>query len=635
MSSQEFPENPFGNIAMALSGGGFRAASFSLGAMSYLRHIQSALGSESEEEHALLDNVRFISSASGGTFTNALYSAYIHNGKSFEDCYKKLIEEMQGEDIVDQALTILNNDKEWNQPGNLKRRNIINAFARVYNQRIFEDETFGVFWNKKFVKQFEVCFNATEFYRGLSFRFQTNGVNEPWFDPTKNEDPLSMTGNTYMHFVPPKYHTLKKIRLADMMAASSCFPMGFEPIVYPEDFTYNKDGKELTEEELYAAVIIENYKEKKEILSKPVGLMDGGITDNQGLYSAMTADKLRRSRGENPFDLIIVTDVASYFMDPYIVPKEKKEPAWREKNIHNYIHQLKRLSSLLNIGSLIFALLLLVCTGLLVFTENETLHALSRVAGGIFLALLGITIFLIHLKNKYLPKALDEPGDADINQYITKELGLQHSFTNSIINKLIRYMGYTRLRVLEQMIKARLSSVITMVSDVNLKQIRRLIFKMFYDNPVWNNRRVPNFIYEFSLFNVETRIQRLNSPSRLGWKSTEEDRMILLTNCNYINAVAEDARTMGTTLWFDQSDLKDERLKKLLATGAFTTCGNLLEYVISLRRKGADYEPEIQDKLKILEEKLKADWNRFKGNPYFVTDEFEKKTQLKKPGKTE
>lgn len=634
MSSQEFPDNPFGNIALALSGGGFRAASFSLGAMSYLRYIQSSLGSESEEEHPLLDNVRFISSASGGTFTNALYSAYIHNGKSFEDCYKKLIEEMQGEDIVNQALTILNNDSEWNQPGNGKRRNIINAFAKVYNQRIFEDETFGVYWNKNFVKQFEVCFNATEFYRGLSFRFQTNGKNEPRFDPTEYKDPLSMAGNTYMYFTPPKYHTLKKIRLADMMAASSCFPMGFEPIVYPEDFTYNKNGNELSEEELYAAVIIENYKEKKEILGKPVGLMDGGITDNQGLYSAMTADKLKRSRGEDPFDLIIVTDVASYFMDPYVVPKEKKEPAWRENNILSYINKLKRLSSLLNISSLVFALLLLVCTGLLVFTGNETLHAISWVTGGISLALLGITLLIIRLKNKYLPKALDEPGNADINQYISLELGLQHSFTNSIINKLIHYMGYTRLGVLEQMLKARLSSVITMVSDVNLKQIRRLIFKMFYENPIWNNRRVPNFIYEFSLFNVEARLHRLSSPSRLGWKTTEEDRMILLTNCQNINAVAEDARTMGTTLWFDQSDLKDNRLKKLLATGAFTTCGNLLEYVISLRRKGAKYEPEIQEKLDVLEKKLKADWSRFKGNPYFVTDEFEKKTQLKKPGKT-
>ncbi|HXB43169.1 MAG TPA: hypothetical protein VNV85_03900 [Puia sp.] len=36
-----------------------------------------------------------------------------------------------------------------------------------------------IFWNREYVAEFEVCFNSTEFYRGLSFRFQTEGDLNP------------------------------------------------------------------------------------------------------------------------------------------------------------------------------------------------------------------------------------------------------------------------------------------------------------------------------------------------------------------------------------------------------------------------------------------------------------------------
>ena len=41
MPAQKFPlTTPFKNIALALSGGGFRAASFSLGTLSYLERLK-------------------------------------------------------------------------------------------------------------------------------------------------------------------------------------------------------------------------------------------------------------------------------------------------------------------------------------------------------------------------------------------------------------------------------------------------------------------------------------------------------------------------------------------------------------------------------------------------------------------
>jgi hypothetical protein len=73
---------PFKKIAMALSGGGYRAASFSLGAMSYLHELDYA-----DTGKTLLDNVEFISSASGGTFAGILYSMHVRKKIPFEKTY--------------------------------------------------------------------------------------------------------------------------------------------------------------------------------------------------------------------------------------------------------------------------------------------------------------------------------------------------------------------------------------------------------------------------------------------------------------------------------------------------------------------------------------------------------------------
>lgn len=65
------------------------------------------------------------------------------------------------------------------------------------------------------------------------------------------------------------------------------------------------------------------------------GLIDGGVVDNQGLYSLGLEDSLRPPKYNaasepspngkpepRPFDLLIACDVASYFLDPYEVPSE-------------------------------------------------------------------------------------------------------------------------------------------------------------------------------------------------------------------------------------------------------------------------------------------------------------------------
>ncbi|NJK52252.1 MAG: patatin-like phospholipase family protein [Leptolyngbyaceae cyanobacterium SU_3_3] len=61
----------------------------------------------------------------------------------------------------------------------------------------------------------EIAFNATEFRTGVAFRFQKS----------TNDSALIGNGNVSI----PK-ESAKDIRLADIVAASSCFPGGFEPM---------------------------------------------------------------------------------------------------------------------------------------------------------------------------------------------------------------------------------------------------------------------------------------------------------------------------------------------------------------------------------------------------------------------
>ena len=134
--------SPFGRIALSLSGGGFRAAAFNIGMMSFLDKIKFP---SSEKNESLLDHVVFMASASGGSFTAAFHGMYKLQGKSFDECYRDFVDLLKGDSILQQALNILNDDRQWEPPGKGKTRNLINAFAKVYDQVLFKGETFGIF----------------------------------------------------------------------------------------------------------------------------------------------------------------------------------------------------------------------------------------------------------------------------------------------------------------------------------------------------------------------------------------------------------------------------------------------------------------------------------------------------------
>lgn len=75
-TSEQIQFSPFQSIALCFSGGGFRAAAFSLGVLSYLNKVKIK---SAEGEASLLSHVNFIASASGGTITNLCIVATCSN----------------------------------------------------------------------------------------------------------------------------------------------------------------------------------------------------------------------------------------------------------------------------------------------------------------------------------------------------------------------------------------------------------------------------------------------------------------------------------------------------------------------------------------------------------------------------
>jgi len=612
---------PFQNIGMAFSGGGFRAASYALGSLSYLDSLKI-------DGESITDRISFISSASGGTIASMLYARSVHQDLPFIDFYQKLYYDLNGEAIVELALTTLNDDRQWQEGPDNKQRNLINSFSKAYDQIFFKQQTLSVFFEKTYRKKMEVCFNSTEFYRGLSFRFQTDG--------TDNQH--QVIGNNYLWFNNKQMETFKKIKLGDVLASSSCFPIGFEAIVYPSDFSYSDSPeKTLTAAELRTALYYENYNEKSFPLSfEPVGgltaeeekdshinsvaLMDGGITDNQGLSSLMLADKKRRNRVKpDPFDLIIITDVASYFMDSYESPLVEQKEGWQKNDLNYYLTKFKKTAKSINRYPFVFgiAFVIFAALGWLFKHSNLSLFFIILASVAATLTVLSSVVAYSAIGKKLISNLIT----FDLKEFLYVKLGLQKFFSAIITDKLVNYLQFTRLNVIEQMIKARLTSAITMVSDVNLKQVRRLIYKIFYEDVQWDNRRVPNFIYELSTYNIAARNNRFNNHMRLKWEPTPADKVLLLEGLEKINPIAEIARLAPTTLWFDAVQVKEELLKKIVTTGQFTTCANLLEYIISLERKNVSFDPAYQAELENLKGILERDFIQFKENPYFLFDQ--------------
>ncbi len=239
------------NIQLALSGGGFRAASFHLGVFSVL----DTLG--------LRESVRAVSSVSGGSILLGMYLRNQSEKRDFQAFFAEAFEQLKSQNVIERAL-----DKVSDQ-----EHSLIAAAADVYKDealcgrlRFSDIDALDTHFD-------EIAINATEFYGGNSFRF------------IRSPSSLAAFGNGKLKVDRPDISG--QVMVADAVAASSCFPGAFEPLTFPHDFEWGDDG------------MPDPLKEWQ-----PLALMDGGIYDNQGVSSLLLVNR----RSAEPADLILISD---------------------------------------------------------------------------------------------------------------------------------------------------------------------------------------------------------------------------------------------------------------------------------------------------------------------------------------
>ncbi len=551
--------NLFENIAITFSGGGYRASTFGLGVLSYLKQVQF-------KDATLLEHVKGLSTVSGGTLMGATYAYYAAKGTRFETFYKDFYKVLDEDKRLGIALEKLDSDELWKLSH--KRRSLINAFALAYDDLLTKE-------NFKFLKQNkshleDICFNATDFSFGLAFRFQTTGRFGNYRLYNRHLNQIS-----------------DEIKIADAIASSSCFPIGFEPLLMPDD--YVSDHKS----EAYEAIKAESQ------FKNGVGIMDGGIVDNQGIGSIMNAEVRRVNEGES-YDLIMVCDVGSYFMDAWQPSEiEMDRMGWSKspKQLFNLLVEKLKLSWWLWVP-------LIISCGLLI-SGFMNMPSVGLFIGGGAMAM--FAIFAIALK--YFIGKMEEKS----LHFWSWIMGMVPKFMKG---KMKRFQNL-KLRLIQRMIEERGTSSFLMISDIFLKQIRRLNYDLLYKDESLKNRRITTLIYELT----KEQYQKGDSDE----KEMDIKEELINEPTELIYNAAKIACEMDTTLWFTEKDKEVSRLKNLVACGQFTACYNLLKYCMDLKKKDANVDTVLLDQMI---EVLQADWNKFIKDPYFLHDYLEQEVDV-------
>lgn len=424
---------PFTNMAVSLSGGGYRATTFHLGALSFLDSIKI------KDESSLLENVKIISTISGGTLTGVMYALKLAEGGTFIDCFHKLYELLEEDKLVEQALGKLNHPSRWKNK--YKSRDVINAFSEVYNQDFYGEATFDKLYKAENIHLTDIIFGSTEFSYGIQFRFQE--------DHGQGED--GKFGNGYLD-LPPE--AAKEIRLADAAASSSCFPGGFEPMIMPKDYANGPDS-----------IVSKTWYERKNEQGKypTTAIMDGGVIDNQGIEGVKLAEQRHSNEGEPFIGTYIVSDVSGQMMERYEVPTLE----------HSTFKDFFTLQSINVIASIITILII----SLFIFIPLPTWGIITA---SCVLTVMALWFLLFLMTRSFLVKKISTTFAGNELPRILKDF---------------RVILKTPIYILLYLFEFRATSVLKMVMDIFLRRIRRLQLNSLYESPDWNYRFWANNIY--------------------------------------------------------------------------------------------------------------------------------------------
>ncbi len=511
-------------IALSLSGGGFRAAAYHLGLLSYLNHLKT------NDNTPLLDHVSAVSTISGGTLTGLWLILGKVRGMTNDQSLHALYELLLNSDICGRG------SREF-FCGKNKNNSLIREMTEIYDEEIFHGATMGDLMKAiDSISIDDFSANATEFSNATGFRFQVGKKQKT----DKGGTSQGTIGNAFYKI--PR-DVASQIRLSEVFAASSCFPGGFEPLFFPRDFKLSQNPANA------------DYIAKAESLA----LMDGGIVDNQGIEPIVLLRKRR------DIDLFIISDAGRGQDKPF---------GYEESNVMDSL-TVHKVNVGLNVAILALAQFLLWVPKGFWF--------------GFFLAL---TIVFLSMR---LATALT-----------TRHLLNRYS---QLVPFSFHWKGLLRISFSKyiNLIASRAKSMYQLTNKVFLKHIRSLNYATVYGDDAWQNRRIMNALYELC--------------TGKNWgKHLTADEEVLMAPSEAILAASDKAASMNTTLWWSEKDRAEGKPEALMATGQYNICWNLLEFIYRLRRNNENLGVGSNVIIE-LQEKLEADWQRFKDDPYWMLKE--------------
>ena len=533
-------------IALTLSGGGYRASIFHIGVLSYLYHLRLDDGS------CLLDHITVMSTVSGGTITGMLYLLSLAEDdnvpKHLADMYDKIVANNLANYLLQNVAKKKNDSK----------LSIIKELGNVYDSVFFKGKTFQSLYDvvqKSHLHHYAAY--ATDISNALPFRFQ---VAKEIYDDAKIGNEVKCV----------KLENAKKYRLSDILAASSCFPIVFEPINFPRDF------KDYSEDDEFAQSNMQTM------------LMDGGIIDNQGIDYLIEADRQMSVVNDEKIkgiDLAIISDAASSASEDTLNgSNDKKSCSTWLFNIGLtlrlwLLEKLKALTVMKiqwNLGSMLVVLMVLG-----VFQNFQTIGAVLF-WGGMFACVL--MFLIIGMLKKLTPDNLEKNSQFDIPTNLIWEIDFNQYFR--IVSK--RYKSFSKV-----------------VSTVMMGHIRKKNIEMLTLNSRWTNRFVIPCISSLT--------------SNGDWKKDEKARK-MMAGAHELMRISDVASNFHSTLWFSKDDLDKGIPKQILACGQFSICYELYMWVDSHNGRQANMQGVLSQLSKDLKGTLKEDWGNFKENPYMLVD---------------
>ena len=608
--------HPFERIALSLSGGGTRAVGFHLGSMSYLDRI------------GLLDNVRMLSTVSGGSVVGMGYAAYSKIPKAGERPLKTLYGELRESLPQNPAQLVGLLQKAYHkQPvAPSGRRTMIANMAELYNHlfKFCHDKRFDLFWGGEPIHLEEIVFNATEFMTGVGFRFHKSVDDRP----SGSEFAVLSAGYA------------RQARLCDILASSTCIPVGFEPLEFPDDFRWPDDTVSVPKNRKTCDAICRELpaNPNKPDRKKSVTLMDGGVYDNQGVFSILNIIGLTydsRRAPEKKGDAYIPRDInlAGMFggsgrqepaerpandIDLFIV----SDTPLREMPIYEMANKPEK-TGFLNLEKLkwIVSITLILLTGSTLFmgyayfsTLLSDPHRLANWQNHIW----DIFIYVIPL----LLLLVCAGGGFFLLGRLKKYFGSRPAFRNNpdLRPKLWQYFKKRKFSDLAYMIESRLSSAIAMSSDVFMNRIRFLGLARVFNLPPLKGKVIINVIDSM----IRDR-QTLNNEAATSEVQNESIASLLDGAERLCDDTVSKASTVGTQFWLATEDMAD-----LLACGQATMCYNLLRHMERMKKDGL---AEIKsDLFKKIYHQAATDWEKLKAIPYYMMDDPYRDQNLQNPG---